>query len=393
MKSGIFNILKHGPITFNKELTGPFCPISVNQSNEPGEENAGRLVYFAGRVTVGDDSLQFDPATTKLSLARGVPNAFVIKRTCYIYQKFEDSERNVQQNRLGGGETRTTTYSMREGWTAMGPQPAQLPHIPGQTNSSGIWSQLVEAAGTSGAGGGSSIPLDQIPPEMVAKMGLYDLNRSPHGLLISPVARVGKFNLTFDLVAKNPTVFLSQDPILANPDQPKASFLPSAAGQSVEAPGRESYLKPVPNTFLPDSVPGCPGLKKGSDNILRTYPEGNPPQNGDCQVVFEFALDGFEASFVVAQAKKAQEESADVEKGGSKYQIEQAQVVEDKCFGQCHNDMGTLWMVRRGIHDLSEMIDMAKVEESNATKLLRVICWALLCAGWAMVSCVACVWR
>jgi hypothetical protein len=313
-----------------------------------------------------------------------MPKALLIKRTCYIYQKFEDSARTVQDDRLGGGETRTTTFTARECWTALGPQPTQLPHLPDQTNSSGIWDKLVAAAGDTGPGGGSSLPLDQLPPEMAATMGLYDFNRAPHGLLVSPAARVGEFGLTLDSVAKHPTVFLSHDPILANPDQPKVSLLPPSA--PVAASASELYLKPVPNTFLPDSVDGCPELNKGTDNILRTYPQGALPKNGDCQVVFEFALDGFDASFVVAQAKISPPESVDIEKGGAKYRVEQVEVVEDKCFGQCHNDMGTLWMVRRGVHTLSEMIELAKVEESKTTKLLRIFCWALLCAGWAMVS-------
>lgn len=350
-----------------KELSKiDFCKneaVSVD-CNKAGDDTVGRLVHFTGTVKVGDDSsLQFDPQSTGASLntTRGVPRALILKRTCYIYQKFEDQSRQVQQDRLGGGETRTTNYTLREDWTPVGPQSPTLEHLPGHTNSRGIWDQLVQSAGPSANGGASPVPLDQMPPQMLVKLGMYDANQAPHGLMVSHTARVGEFGLTREVIAQNPAEFLSSD----DPEQ----------------------LKPVPNTFLPDYFPDCPLLQKGSDNILRTFPENSQPMNGDCKVVFEFALDGFDASFVVSQVggggamEQPGGDELDSAEKATKYRVDKAEVP-----AKCNGDLGTVWMVRRGRHDLSEMIDMAKVQESQMTKILRVVCWALLCVGWAMVS-------
>jgi hypothetical protein len=356
-----------------------FCKneaVAVDCQAPSNDETIGRLVHFVGTVSMGDpsslSSLQFDPKSTGASLntTRGVPRALILKRTCYIYQKFEEVSRQVQQDRLGGGETRTTNYTLKEDWTPVGPvQPPTLPHLPDHTNSRGIWDQLVTVAGASANGGASPIPLDQMPPEIAMKLGLYDANQAPHGLKVSPTARVGEFGLTRDVIAQNPTVFM--DPA-------------------------EQHLKPVPNTFLPDQFPDCPQLKKGSDHILRTFPENESPQNGDVKVVFEFAVDGFDASFVVAQvllgtsptieepiaADQDDELDAAEKATTTKYRVDQAEVTSKCCSG---GDMGTIWMVRRGRHDLAEMIDMAKVDASNTMKILRILCWIGLCAGWAMV--------
>ena len=42
-------------------------------------------------------------------------------------------------------------------------------------------------------------------------------------------------------------------------------------------------------------------------------------------------------------------------------------------------------MVRAGRHDLKEMITMAKEDEKALTKVLRILCWILLVAGWMML--------
>jgi hypothetical protein len=367
---------------------------------EPGEENVGRVVHFVGTVSVGNESsssLQFDPQSTGASLntTRGVPRALLLKRTCYIYQRFEQTSRQVQNDRLGGGETRTTTYTLKEDWTPMGPQPPSLPHLPEHTNTRGIWDQLVSAAGPSANGGASPVPsMDQMPPELRAQLGLYDANQAPHGMMISHTAHVGEFGLTREVVAQNPSVFLDPSPSMA---QNPMSFLtapPATAAEGQEAPPKPpSFLKKVPNTFLPDQFPDCPELQKGSDNVLRTFPENEQPRNGDIKVEFEFAVDGFEASFVVvqntAQAKAAEaedemdkvEKAADDEAALPKYRVDQAKVTS-KCAG---TDMGSIWMVRRGRHTLEEMVVMAKADETKTTKVLRLICLILLCAGWSMV--------
>jgi hypothetical protein len=42
-------------------------------------------------------------------------------------------------------------------------------------------------------------------------------------------------------------------------------------------------------------------------------------------------------------------------------------------------------MVRRGRHNLHDMIKIATEEENMLTKMLRVLCWAVLIAGWMML--------
>lgn len=60
-------------------------------------------------------------------------------------------------------------------------------------------------------------------------------------------------------------------------------------------------------------------------------------------------------------------------------------MVDGKCCGKISDDLGVIWMVRRGIHDLAEMVDMAKQDENALTKVLRVIGWVALVAGWSMI--------
>ena len=311
----------------------------------------GQLVHFVGNVTVGDAFLDFDAEDSKLNLLEPIPKAILLKRTCYIYQKFETASQSTQKNRVGGGETRTTNYTLREDWTPLGPQQPTLPHFPDQTNSRGIWDELVNAAGTSSSSSGYQAPATPaLPPELLEKLGIVDTSKPPHEVTVSPAARVGAFGLTKNVIMEHPQVF-------------------------------SDNLQPVPSSSLPGGVPGCTGLTRGSDNVLRTFPEGAQPHNGDCKVVYEYAPDGFDCSFIVQQTSKPSV-------GGdedAKFGVDKSHVVDNKCFGVCKNDLGEVWMVRKGRLDLNEMIVAAKDEEKKILYLIRVVSCVLLLAGWIML--------
>lgn len=317
-------------------------------SEAPSEDYVGRLVHFVGEVNVDDAALDFGgPALGGLNVSTPVPRAVVMKRTCYIYQKFEDSANSTKRNMVGGGETRTTSYTLREDWTPMGPQPETLQNLPGEMNSRGIWDGLIAAAGP--GSGNVDATIAALPEGLAEKMGLFDSNQAPHSEVVSPVAHVGGFGLSRDIVANNPTVF-------------------------------SRALSGVPAAFLPEKVDGCAGLTKGSDNVLRTFPEGQEPQNGDCKVVYEYADDGFECSFVVQQISAKSDIEANAEFGVDKFDI-----VDEHCFGKWNNELGEIWMVRKGRFELDEMVKMAKQDEQKVVKLIRIVAWVLLCAGWVML--------
>ena len=68
-----------------------------------------------------------------------------------------------------------------------------------------------------------------------------------------------------------------------------------------------------------------------------------------------------------------------------KYSLDKQRVLDEKCCGKISDDLGVIWMVRRGRHDVHEMISMAKEDENNLTKMLRILCWILIVAGWMML--------
>ncbi|KAG7368027.1 transmembrane protein [Nitzschia inconspicua] len=341
-----------------------FCKnnaVAVN-CNTPTDENVGRLVHFTGNVTVGDTMLDLGDKEGALNVAKPVPNALVLKRTCYIWQKFEYATQSTQKNVVGGGETRTTTYHLREDWTAGGPQP-RCPHL-NENNSRGVWDQIMSITG--GPHGTTGIPpiedkavgnqpspvmnQQQTDPTQVEMaplfFGVADPKKPPHAMNLSQVARVGEFYLSEKAMTSNPAVFLFG-------------------------------AIPVPSEYIPEYVSGCEDLQKGNDNALRTFPEGQEPRNGDCKVVYEYVPAGFDASFVVAQTAGVPDEA---KKFGAKYGIDRAPVT-----GRCNHDLGQIWMVRKGTYNLYEMLEMAKAEENTLTMIIRVVVWALLCAGWVML--------
>jgi len=175
-----------------------FCKnkaVVVQNAEMPADENTGQLVHFSGRVSVDEDALDLHPGP--LNITSPLPKALIVKRTCMIYQKFEQSSQEVKNDVIGAGQTTTTTFTVQEDWTPMGPQAPQLEHLPGETNSRGIWDELVSNAGTpeSAAPSPSNVP-PNLPPELMALMQQADLSKAPHAIAVSKTAHVGGFGLT-----------------------------------------------------------------------------------------------------------------------------------------------------------------------------------------------------
>jgi hypothetical protein len=100
-------------------------------------------------------------------------------------------------------------------------------------------------------------------------------------------------------------------------------------------------------------------------------------------IKYEYIADGFDASFIVQQVRLDPDPEVGVRE--QKFGVDRKMVLDEKCCGKITDDLGVIWMVRAGRHDLKEMISMAKVDEKNVTKLLRILCWILLVAGWMML--------
>ena len=278
----------------------------------PSPEENGQLVHFIGNVTT-DSPLSFSEGG--MNISSPLPGALILKRSCYIYQKFEDAHQSTQSDTIGGGETRTTTYTLREDW-ATSPQP-DCENLE-ETNESGLWSGIVEVCG----GEASSV-------------------------VVSADAHVGGFALSREIIGEYPMVF-----------------------QMDTAPLAEDYI--------PDEVEGLDGLMN-FNNQLQTYSPDETPKNGDVKVVYEYVPEGFDCTFVVCQAAAGTTDDKD------KYGVTKCNVVDESCCGACEDDIGEIWMVKRGSHTLEEMVDMAKEEENMMVKILRVVCFVALLAGWIML--------
>jgi len=100
-------------------------------------------------------------------------------------------------------------------------------------------------------------------------------------------------------------------------------------------------------------------------------------------IKFEYIADGFDASFIVQQVLLDADPEAGVPE--HKYGVDKQKIIDEKCCGKITDDLGVIWMVRAGRHDLKEMIMMAKEDEKAVTKVLRILCWILLVAGWMML--------
>eukprot|EP00573_Skeletonema_grethae_P002813 CAMPEP_0201689108 /NCGR_PEP_ID=MMETSP0578-20130828/2749_1 /ASSEMBLY_ACC=CAM_ASM_000663 /TAXON_ID=267565 /ORGANISM="Skeletonema grethea, Strain CCMP 1804" /LENGTH=559 /DNA_ID=CAMNT_0048173635 /DNA_START=24 /DNA_END=1703 /DNA_ORIENTATION=+ len=331
-----------------------FCKnkaVVIDNSEFPTDEDTGELVHFVGQVSVDDDAL--DLKSGALNISSPLTKALVIKRTCSIYQKFEQSAQQTKNDMIGAGQTTTTTYSIKEDWTPMGPQ-GPLEHFPNDPNSRGIWDELVTQAGAlneTAAPAALNLP-PNLPPEMAALLQQVDLNQSPHCISVSKSAHVGGFGLSRDIIMSEKAVF-------------------------------QSNWMQVPAELIPDHIESLPELRKDRYGNLTTVEEGDQPMNGDVMIKFEYVADGFDASFIVQQVLL----DADPEAGVPEYKfgVDKQNVHDEKCFGKITDDLGVIWMVRAGRHDLKEMISMAKEDEKNITKMLRILCWILLVAGWMML--------
>ena len=322
--------------------------VVVENSDLPSDEHTGQLVHFVGNVTVDDATLELSPAP--LNVSAPVANALVVKRTCLIYQRFEDAKQETKSDTVGGGQTTTTTYTVREDWTPMGPQPEQLPHLPEETNSQGIWDDLLAASGASETAKPAGMPAN-MPPQMAAMFQVVDFSSGPHGIAVSSAAHVGGFGLSKEIVMTEASVF-------------------------------QAEWNAVPSDLVPDSVDGCPALRKDASGNLTTVAQGEQPINGDVMIKYEYVPAGFDASFVVEQVLAESDPEMGI--GAHKFGVSKATVIDEKCCGKINDNLGVIWMVRRGRHDLGEMIQMAKEDEKTVTKVLRLICWVLLVAGWVM---------
>jgi len=186
-----------------------FCKnkaVVVPNADIPSDENIGQLVHFVGKVSVDDDAIEFHPGA--LNVTAPLPKALVIKRTCMIYQKFEQAQSQVKNDRIGAGQTTTTTYTVNEDWT-MQPQAERLEHLPGETNSRGIWDELVSYSGTPESASLANLP-PNMPPQLATLFQQVDLTKAPHALTISRVAHVGEFSLSKDVITTEQTVFQSE---------------------------------------------------------------------------------------------------------------------------------------------------------------------------------------
>ena len=322
--------------------------VVIDNADIPSDDQVGQLVHFTGNVTVDDSTLEFSPGSS-LNITSPLGKALVVKRTCMIYQKMEHAEQQVKNDVVGGGQTTTTTYTVKEDWSPMGPGPETLPHLPSEHNSRGIWDELIAASGSEVED--APAPLG-MPPELAAIFVTANLSKAPNGIAVSHAVHVGGFELDKDVIMSHPAVFLAE-------------------------------WTPVPPDYIPGVVEGIPELRKDRYGNLTTVEEGEQPTNGDVIIKYEYAGDGFDASFVVEQVLL----DLDPEKGApvQKYGVSQAPVIDDKCCGKIHDDLGVIWMVRRGAHGLDEMIDMAKQDEAMMTKILRVLCLVLIVVGWALL--------
>jgi len=328
-----------------------FCKnkaVVVDNTDNVSDENIGQLVHFVGKVSVDGDMLDLNPGP--LNIIAPLANALVIKRTCMIYQKFEQASDQVEEDTFGGGDTTTTSFTIKEDWTPNGPQAERLENLQGETNSRGIWDKLVSNSGTLEFAPAPSNSSHNLPPEMAALLQQVDTTKAPHETSISKSAHVGSFGLTKEIIMAEPGVFQSE------------------------------WIS-LPAELVAESIKSLPELRKDHYGNLTTVGKNDQPTNGDVMIKYEYAPDGFDASFIVQQVPMNSDPETGVE--SQKFGVDKGNVVDEKCC--ISEDLGLIWMVRRGRHDLSDMIKMAKDEEKMITKILRVLCWAILVAGWMML--------
>ena len=177
-----------------------------------------------------------------------------------------------------------------------------------------------------------------------------DNSKAPHDMAVSKSAHVAGFALSQQVITSEPAVFLSE-------------------------------WMPLPVELVPDEIESLPELRKDRYGNLTTVEEGEQPTNGDVMIKYEYVADAFDASFIVQQVLAESDPETGVPT--HKFGVEKQRVLDKKCCWE--DDLGVIWMVRRGRHDVQDMINMAKEEENMVTKVLRILCWVLLVAGWMML--------
>ncbi|KAL9191352.1 hypothetical protein ACHAXT_001058 [Thalassiosira profunda] len=188
---------------------------------------------------------------------------------------------------------------------------------------------------------------------MMALLQQADLTKAPHAMACAPGAHVGGFGLTEEVLQSEPAVF-------------------------------QSEWMPLPAEMVPDgAIEELPELRKDRYGNLTTVEEGDQPANGDIMIKYEYVADGFDASFVVQQVLAESDPETGVP--AHKFAVDKGHVIDEKCCGKISDDLGVIWMVRRGRHDVHDMIKMAKEDEKNLNKIIRVLCWVLIVAGWMMI--------
>lgn len=330
-----------------------FCKnkaVLVPNANLPSDEDVGQLVHFVGEVSVGTESLELSPGP--LNITTPMLNALVIRRTCMIYQKFEQASRQVKNDRIGAGQTTTTNFTISEDWVPL-PQPEVLEHFPGESNSRGLWDELVAHSGNTEPADPSPTNFPpNMPPQIAALLQQANDSKPPNDLTISNAAHVGEFGLTRDAIMTEKAVF-------------------------------QTEWMPLPVELVPNEVEHLPELRKDRYGNLTSVEEGDQPANGDVMIKYEYVADGFDVSFIVQQVLAESDPETGVPP--HKFSLDKARVIDDKCCGKFSDDLGVIWMVRRGRHDLQSMITMAVEEEKMLTKILRLVCWMLLVGGWMML--------
>ena len=177
-----------------------FCKnkaVVIDNSDIPNDEHTGDLVHFVGKVSVDDDALDFGSGS--LNISAPLANALAVKRTCLIYQKFEQATKQTKNDMIGAGQTTTTTFTIKEDWTSTGPK-GPLEHFPNDMNSRGIWDELVSQTGSSYMNSSPAKMPPNLPPQMAELLQQVDLSQSPHGIAVSKSAHVGGFGLSCESI-------------------------------------------------------------------------------------------------------------------------------------------------------------------------------------------------
>jgi hypothetical protein len=154
----------------------------------------------------------------------------------------------------------------------------------------------------------------------------------------------------------------------------KANAMPTNPAAHVRGFGLTTkVLKAHPAVFFadPDAL--------DSHGNLTTVKEGKQPTKGDVMIKYEYTSDGFNVSFVVEQVLLDKDPKTGV--SSQKYGVSLAPIIDNKCCGKIHDNLGIFWMVQHGKHELNDMNNMTKQDEAMVTKVLHIVCLVLIIRG------------